>query len=243
MRLYTFQISHFSEKARWALDLAGIPYEERRLLPGAHLFVTRRLGKKTSVPVLVDGETIVQGSSAILDRLESDPRFAPYGVAPEHRERAMDLEALADRAFGHGTQCIFYDALFEHPKSVVGLWTQRGPSWGRAFYAVMLPIIRGRMRKMYRIDRKGVAEAKDAFNAAFDEMDRALESKEFLFDQTLSRADIAIAALLAPLCRPKEHPLAWPEPIEKLGEFMSAFEGRPTWEWVLRMYRDHRTVR
>ncbi len=241
MRLYTFQISHFSEKARWALDLAGIPYEEKRLIPGAHVFVTRRLAKKTSVPVLVDGKTIVQGSRAILDQLESDPRFARYAVAPEHRERATKLEALADRAFGRGTQCIFYDALFEHPKNVVDLWTQRGPSWGRAFYAVMLPLIRIRIRQMYRIHPKGVAEAKVAFNEAFDEMDRALESREFLFGDALSRADIAVAALLAPLCRPKEHPLQWPEPVEKLREFTSPFEGRPTWEWVLRLYREHRT--
>ena len=43
MRLYTFQISHFSEKARFALDLSGIPYEEKRLLPGAHIVTTRRI--------------------------------------------------------------------------------------------------------------------------------------------------------------------------------------------------------
>ena len=35
-RLYTFRISHFSEKARWALDLQGLPYEESTLLPGPH---------------------------------------------------------------------------------------------------------------------------------------------------------------------------------------------------------------
>ena len=32
--LYTFQVSHFSEKARWALDWKGVKYHERRLLPG-----------------------------------------------------------------------------------------------------------------------------------------------------------------------------------------------------------------
>ena len=36
LKLYTFNISHFSEKARWALDYEGILYEERVLLPGPH---------------------------------------------------------------------------------------------------------------------------------------------------------------------------------------------------------------
>ena len=47
LKLYTFNISHFSEKARWALDYEGIPYEERVLLPGPHQLVTRRVAQRT----------------------------------------------------------------------------------------------------------------------------------------------------------------------------------------------------
>ncbi|MDB6010395.1 MAG: glutathione S-transferase family protein [Gammaproteobacteria bacterium] len=36
-KLYDFRSSHYSEKARWALDFKGIPYAPRRLLPGFHL--------------------------------------------------------------------------------------------------------------------------------------------------------------------------------------------------------------
>ncbi len=51
LRLYTFNVSHFSEKARWALDYEGISYEERVLLPGPHQFLTRRIAPRTHVPV------------------------------------------------------------------------------------------------------------------------------------------------------------------------------------------------
>ena len=55
MRLYTFNISHFAEKARWALDRTGIRYQERVLLPGPHIPTMRRLRQgATSVPALVD---------------------------------------------------------------------------------------------------------------------------------------------------------------------------------------------
>ena len=71
VRLYTFNISHFAEKARWALDRTGVAYEERVLVPGPHLRTIRRLGQgATSVPVLVDGERVVQGSSAIIDYID-----------------------------------------------------------------------------------------------------------------------------------------------------------------------------
>ena len=47
LKLYTFNLSHFSEKARWALDYEGISYEERMLLPGPHQLVTRRMAPRT----------------------------------------------------------------------------------------------------------------------------------------------------------------------------------------------------
>jgi glutathione S-transferase len=51
LKLYTFNLSHFSEKARWTLDYEGISYEERVLLPGPHQLVTRRIARRTHVPV------------------------------------------------------------------------------------------------------------------------------------------------------------------------------------------------
>ena len=43
LKLYTFNVSHFAEKARWALDFERIAYEEKVLLPGPHQLVTRRM--------------------------------------------------------------------------------------------------------------------------------------------------------------------------------------------------------
>ena len=64
LKLYTFNISHFAEKARWTLDYEGIAYEERVLVPGPHQLVTRRIARRTHVPVLEHDGQYVQGSSA-----------------------------------------------------------------------------------------------------------------------------------------------------------------------------------
>jgi glutathione S-transferase len=238
--LYTFTVSHFSEKARWALDHERITYREKPLLPGAHIPIVRRRARRTSVPVLQDAETVVQGSSAILDYIEQ--RLGGTRLAAADDKRARELETLADRAFGLGTQRIFYATLLDRRREIVDLWTQGGPWWGRALYAVTLPLVGKKVRELYDIHPDAIAEAKDAFYRAFDETDRALAGNaRYLAGDRFSRADIAVASLLAPSCMPKQHVVRWPEtrPPE-LDAFLADLRGRPTWEFVLRMYREHR---
>jgi glutathione S-transferase len=243
LRLYTFTISHFSEKARWALDFAGIPYEERRLLPGAHVFTTRRLAPRTSVPVLQHDRTIIQGSTQILDYAEGPLGGAVLAAPPGLAERAKAIEAQADEAFGIGTQRIFYGVLLARREQLVDLWTQGGPRWGRAFYVLALPLLGRRLRQMYAIRPNAIEKAQDLYRRTFDELDRSLARSPYLLGDAPSRADLAVASLLAPLCRPPEHALRWPaaeEAASEVAAFVREFEGRPTWSFVLRMYRDHR---
>ena len=41
--LWHIEISHYNEKARWALDYKGIPYELRTPMPGTHRLAALRL--------------------------------------------------------------------------------------------------------------------------------------------------------------------------------------------------------
>jgi glutathione S-transferase len=61
-RLLTIPISHFCEKARWALDRAGVEYAEERHVQGIHRIVAGRAGGGTTVPVLVTGERVLSES-------------------------------------------------------------------------------------------------------------------------------------------------------------------------------------
>src|SRR5210317_1094815 len=66
--LYLFAISHYCEKARWALDRAGIDYELHHLAPGLHRRFAKKHGlPRSSVPILQSGDTLIQDSSAIVD--------------------------------------------------------------------------------------------------------------------------------------------------------------------------------
>jgi glutathione S-transferase len=241
IRLYTFLISHFSEKVRFAFDLARVRYDERALLPGAHVVTIRRIAPATTVPVLVHDGRAVQGSSAILDYAEE--RLG-LGLTPRdaaEAARSRQLEALADDAFGRGVQTFCYDSLLREPATVIALWTQdRSIAW-RAAYRVAFPILEGRIRALYRATPRGAAAAKDRFFRALDETDRALEGRPYLAGEAPGRADVTIAALLAPACRPKEHVVRWPRILTpELEAFAREIDGRPTIEHVRRMYREHR---
>lgn len=50
--LVTMGISHYAEKARWALQRYGIPFSEEVHAPGPHRFASKAAGGRGSVPCL-----------------------------------------------------------------------------------------------------------------------------------------------------------------------------------------------
>lgn len=242
LRLYTFDISHFSEKARWALDYEGLEYEEKVLVPGPHQLVTRRIARRTSVPVLEHDGHYVQGSSAILDYLDAAlgaEKLAPAG--DDARKQARELERRVDHAFGLGAQRVLYSEFLRDRRAVTALWSANGPFWARWFYALAYPGVAAVVARMYGTkDRAAVEQAKREFAQTFDELDAVLARQPYLGGDAPSRVDITVASLFAPVCRPPEHRVKWPEVPDALQSFVATLEGRPTWQHTLRMYREHR---
>jgi glutathione S-transferase len=244
LRLYTFNLSHFSEKARWALDYEGIAYEEKVLLPGPHQLTTRRVAKRSEVPILQHDRRYVQGSSAILDYIADHlggSKLTPR--SPEARAASLELEREADRAFGRGVQRVLYSVMLEpeHAHHVIDLWTENGPRWGRTFYRFTFPLISRAVQSMYQTTKPElVTESQDHFVSMMDKLDAQLARAPYLGGEQPSRLDISVAALLGPLCAPAEHHVRWPATPPELRGFEARLEGRPTWNHVLEMYREHR---
>jgi glutathione S-transferase len=247
MRLYTFNISHFAEKARWALDRTGIRYQERVLLPGPHILTIRRLRQgATSVPALVDEGRAIQGSSRIIDYidehyLEPDRRLTP--AAPELQKQAFELEGWLDAEIGEAVRRFFYHHALPHRELVGMLFTQRGPWWGEMYCGLAYREITRAIRGMYDINETTAAADAERAHVAFGRLDQMLARGPYLLGDRFTRADLTLAALTAPIWRPSEHPTRWPsealypDVLRKWIDEMSRFRIR---DHAFRMYREHR---
>jgi glutathione S-transferase len=230
LTLYTFALSTFSEKVRWALDRGGATYREIKLLPGPHIAVVRRIAPRNNVPVLVAGNTVIQESAAILDRLQT------LGIQHDFSTPAPALEQEIDTSIGAALQTILYADALQQRGLVKRLWLQDGPSWGPAFYALAYPWVARQVRAMYCSPPERLKQAREAFERVCGRLDAALSQTPYLGGQQPSRADLALAALAAPLVQPSTHPFAWPEPTPEIGRWLEQYRNRPTLKHVERLY-------
>ena len=84
--LIQLDISHYSEKIRWALDYKQVPHVRRSPLPGSHIPISFALTRGGSVylPLLqMDGRTIADSTAIIAAIEERYPGPPLYPADPE----------------------------------------------------------------------------------------------------------------------------------------------------------------
>ena len=129
LRLITIPISHYCEKARWALERAGIPYREERHVQGVHQFFARRAGGKLTVPVLVTPAGAIGESAEILDWVDRRTPAAlsasvvvppVYGARlPQPDVLSPEMAALVERAREHPAGRYALELFAEHRRATV----------------------------------------------------------------------------------------------------------------------------
>ena len=115
--LYIFAISHFCEKARWALDYLDVGYQMVHLPPGPHALWAKKHGLGSStLPILDTGtqEGFIQGSSNIIDWAETVTNSSRRLTPKDNREAILQIEKRLDEWSGVHTRRMFYsEALFD----------------------------------------------------------------------------------------------------------------------------------
>ena len=121
--LYDFRFSHYSEKARWALDFKGVPYTPRHLLPGFHLQTTRKLAPRSSVPILKADAAVIQGSTEIIDFLERTfPERSLTPADPQDANSAVQWEKYLDAEIGVHSACRIHPLRPQACRDVAASW-------------------------------------------------------------------------------------------------------------------------
>ncbi len=112
-RLITIPISHFCEKARWALDRAGVEYDEDAHLQLIHWIPVWRAGGGRTAPVLVAGEEVLKESADIVAwadaRMPEERSSLP--ADPGARAEAQRLERGFDERLGPEGRRWMYNGL------------------------------------------------------------------------------------------------------------------------------------
>lgn len=248
--LWQIQVSHYSEKARWALDYKGIDHVRRTPIPGTHipiaLWLTR--GEGMTFPVLqLEGRTIGDSTAivAALEDLRPDPPLFP--AEPARRARALELEDFFDEELGPYARLLAFHELIADPEVFAELASQTVPPPLSKMKGLTGAYARALTSLRYGAQRdEAAAEAREKVLAALDRLEAELAASggEYLVGERFSVADLTAAALFYPVVGPEEGPLPPDAPVPAAIEaFREGISDRPGFVWVEEMFRRHRAPR
>ncbi|RBP49149.1 glutathione S-transferase family protein [Arenicella xantha] len=241
--LYIFSISHYCEKARWAMDYLGLDYDVQPLMPGKHSVVAKSLGlARGSMPFLRLPEQVIQGSDKIVDW--ADSVTSSGRSLQSDAQLACDIEQRLDDLVGvHVRRHYYSEALVEHPSIVLPVFL-RGLSWlDKIKLRMAWPMICKRMIKLMDLGSKQGQESLEIVQRELDWLDGLLsDGRQFLAGGSeLSRADITAASLLAPYVLPPEHSQSMYVKLPpRLAQTADQWRSRPIMQKVLSFYAQFR---
>ena len=245
MKLLEFPHSHYCEKARWALDFKGIPFEAVAVMPGLHVFTIRLYAPDTAVPVLLTGKEVVQGSGRIIDYL--DVKYPEHALTPANdsmRRACLEIERDMDDRLGENIRRILYDSLLAYPNFIRHCFTHSMSASKQRFFSFMYPLLRAKIAKTYVISAAAVEQARREFDVAMTEIEQLIQRGPYLVGAQFTRADLSVASMLSFLVMPPEHPFPWQEiPDSKTQFFYDQYQGHPVLAWASQVYRTHRVNR
>ena len=245
IKLYQFPHSHFSEKARWGLTYKGVPFEIVNLPRGPHAKMFEKMGLAGStVPVIEDGETLLQGSAAILSYLDQAYPDPPLNVADKQvASEIMAFEADMDQAIGHHGRRYIYSIFLEHPALIKDLFMRGAGPIKRAAFPLLYPKIKKLIVDKLQITDSATAESEQILTTAFERLNARLADREYLFGDTLTRADITAAALTSLFTWPPEHEFDFPDERalpQEVKDFRAGLADQRFYHWGQELYRTHR---
>jgi glutathione S-transferase len=246
LRLVTIPISHYCEKARWALDRVGIPYREERHVQGVHQVVARRASGGMTVPVLVTPDGAIGESAEILAWVDerTPPEHRLFPSEPGSRDEVERLCRRLDEGLGPRGRRLMYVHMLADPKLALRFNNAGVPGWEDRFIRYGWPLAQRYVKRVLDI-RPGIEIADEA--AVFDEFDHVAEllrdGRPYLCGEQFGAADLTFAALSAPITVPPAYGVPLPQP-DVLSPGMAALVLRarehPAGRYALELFAEHR---
>jgi glutathione S-transferase len=244
--LLTIPISHYCEKARWALDRSALPYRERRHVQGVHRLASRRAGAGPTVPVLITPQGVIGESELILQwvdrRTPPEERLFPADGAA--RAQVLELCRRLDGELGPRGRRLMYvhmlaqrELALEYNNQGVAPWEDRVVRWG-------WPLVVRFLTRELGIT-PGISSEDEA--VVFGELDYVAQllsdGRPHLCGERFGAADLTFAALVASLLLPPGYGVTLPGP-ELLAPATAALVNRarahPAGRYALELFAHQR---
>jgi glutathione S-transferase len=240
--LFQFRVSHFNEKARWALDLKGIEHIRHSLVPGPHKPKIKKLSGQEQVPVLCMNGKVVAGSNAIIDFVERErPEPALYPRDSATRKRALEVQAKFDSEIGPAIRLAMFHELLAEPGYFTRLFTWDQSLLVRVGYRAIFPAVKLLMSREMKITPENAARSLEVTRSGLDFVAKESASTGYLVGDRFTVADLAAASLLAPAVEMEPSPFAYPKPYPApMHAWWARWREHPGTEWVKTMFARHR---
>jgi glutathione S-transferase len=242
--LFQFRVSHFNEKARWALDWKGIEHLRHSLVPGPHKPKIKKLSGQEQVPVLRFDGKVVAGSNAIIDFLEQErPEPALYPRDPATRKRALEIQAKFDEEIGPAIRLAMFHELLADPGYFTRLFTWDKSALVRIGYRAIFPAVKLLMSREMKITPENAERDLAVTRSGFDFVAKESAATGYLAGDRFGVADLVAASLLAPAVEMDPSPFSYPKPYPpSLQAWWRRWREHPGTTWVKTMFARHRSV-
>ncbi|MBD2097080.1 glutathione S-transferase [Trichocoleus sp. FACHB-591] len=246
LRLITIPVSHYCEKARWALDRLQVDYVEEAHAPLFSRLATWQLGAGAQVPVLVTQTEVVADSTRILQY--SDHVFASehklYPNDPDLRREVEELEELFDTRLGVSLRCWVYFHLLPRKDLTLKMWCEGTPTLEQRLSRTLFPLTRQLITQALDVNAESETTAFSETKNIFEMVNQRLsDGRRYLVGNTFTAADLTFAALAAPVLMPKEYGVTLFE-FEELPPEMAVqvakLQAMPAAAYALRLFREER---
>ncbi len=244
--LITIPISHYCEKARWALDRSGVAYRERAHLQVLHWVPVARAGGGKTAPVLVWGDRVFADSADIVEeasaRAQPDLALFPDDAAAAAKARALQRDF--DEVLGPEGRRWMYFNLSGRRDIAVAYACTGVPGWQRWGLPLAYPLVARIIDRYLDVTPASAERSETEVRTVFDRVAGQLaDGRHYLCGERFSAADLTFASLAAPLLMPPGYGVPLPQPDE-LPPAMAAkvreFRAHPAGEHALKMFREER---
>ena len=249
LRLITIPISHYCEKARWALDRMGIPFREERHVQGIHIAVARRAGGGSTVPVLVTPDGVIGESREILAWVDerTPPELRLFPSEAEPLQRVERLCRRFDEQLGPQGRRLLYVHMLRQRGLVLDFNNQGVPRWEDRALRYGWPLFGRVVERKLEIHPDVEVQDEAAVWREFDHVAELLaDGRRYLCGERFGAADLTFACMSASVIIPPVYGIPLPQPEvlpPSLASLVERAREHPAGRYALSLFSDHRRRR